>query len=111
MRGSVVLADRPRGPNSSCGDSPVVGDTQVRTHGSKCIDRRQLKNGNSGLSVLGPRNEAMAVFPCSSKAKPALAGFALNAIDRGELAGEDAFSDEEDLGFFQGQVGRGQHQV
>ena len=53
----------------------------------------------------------MAVFPCSSKAKPGLAAFARNAIERGELAGEDAFSDEEDLGFFQGQVGRGQHQV
>ena len=36
---------------------------------------------------------------------------ARKAIERGELAGEDAFSDEEDLGFFQGQVGCGQHQV
>ena len=56
------------------------------------------ERGNGGVSLL-LKGEA-------GQGRPAL-----NAIERGELAGEDAFSDEEDLGFFQGQVGRGQHQV
>ena len=36
---------------------------------------------------------------------------ARNEIERGELAGEDAFFVEADLGFFQGPVGCEQHQV
>ena len=79
-------------------------DTNVSTAGNS-------RTGTAAFPFLGQGTRQQGCLLARRKAKPARAGFARNAMERGELAGEDAFSDEEDLGFFQGQVGRGQHQV
>ncbi len=78
-------------------ETPFV--TLVLTHGPVLGARSWAKErGSSGVSLL--------LEGGAGQGRPAR-----NAIERGELAGEDAFADEEDLGFFQGQIGCGQHQV
>ena len=83
-----------------------VGDAQIRMYREPAAQEPEQWPVRSWAKEGGSSGVSLLLEGGSGQGRPAR-----NAIERGELAGEDAFADEEDLGFFQGQVGCGQHQV